>query len=226
MTRLLARLLLLAAAPSVAAQVGNDPAHSPYRSQDQSLAISAMAGYMGGGGGSLGVGPHDGWMYGGRFQVRSNRAITLGASLMYGNMTRKVLDPDAPVGERDKGDFDQSIWMPQAIITLNVTGNKTWHRLAPFLGFAAGAAFGSSTPADSSGYEFGTKFAFAPFAGLRITPTSRIALRGEIQGNLWKLSYPVSFRRQNATGDVIIIDGTAAEWVMSPFYVFGLVVFF
>lgn len=225
MRRFLSLFLLLAAAP-LAAQVGHDPASSPYRELAGSNGVSALAGWFGGGGGSLGVGPHDGWMYGGRFQVKANRPISLGVGVMYGNLQRRVLDPKAPVDERDKGLVDQSVIIPEAVITMNLTGGKTWHRLSPFLGFGVGAAIGSSTPSDSSGYKFGTRFSFAPFAGLRFAPTPRVALRGEVRGNLWKLSYPISYRTTNDNGDVIIADGSVGEWVMSEFFIFGLSFYF
>jgi len=225
MPRLLCLLLLLAATP-LAAQVGHEPSASPYRELAGSNGASALAGYFGGGGGSLGVGPHDGWMYGGRFQVKANRPLSIGLGVLYGTLQRRVLDPRAPAAERDKGLVDQSVIIPEAVITMNLTGGKTWHRVAPFLGFGVGAAIGDNTPSDSSGYKFGTRFSFAPFAGVRFAPTPRVALRGEIRGNLWKLSYPISYRSTNDNGDVIIVDGTVGEWVMSEFFIFGLSFYF
>jgi hypothetical protein len=47
-----------------------------------------------------------------------------------------------------------------------------------------------------------------------------------LRGNLWKLSYPVSYRTSTATGTTVIITGEVAEWVMSPMYVFGLSYYF
>jgi opacity protein-like surface antigen len=226
MPRFLMLVLLVAGASPLAAQVGYEPSQSPYRELPHANGASLLAGYFDGGGGSLRVGPHDGWMYGARFQVRSNRAISIGVGVMYGTLKRTVLDPTAPVGERDLGEVDQTLWIPEAVITMNLTGGKSFRRLAPFLGFGVGAALGSDTPLDTSGYEFGTKFSFAPFLGLRFMPTPRLAVRGELRGNLWKLSYPVSYRTSTATGTTVIITGEVAEWVMSPMYVFGLSYYF
>jgi opacity protein-like surface antigen len=226
MPRFLLLVLLLAGASPLAAQVGYEPSQSPFRELPHANGASLLAGYFDGGGGSLGVGPHDGWMYGARFQVRSNKAISLGAGVMYGTLRRTVLDPTKPVGERDLGEVDQTLWIPEAVITMNLTGGKSFHRFAPFLGFGVGAAFGSDTPLDTSGYEFGTKFSFAPFLGLRFAPSPRLSLRGELRGNVWKLSYPVSYRTSTATGTSVIITGAVAEWVLSPFYLFGLSFYF
>ena len=219
-------LLSLLTAGPLAAQVGHDPQSSPYRELSYPTGVSALAGYFGGGGGSLGVGPHDGWMYGGRVQVRGNRALSIGLGVMYGTLQRRVLDPSAPVTERDKGLADQSLLIPEAVITMNLTGGKSWHRLAPYLGFGIGAAFGGDVASDSSGYQFGTKFSFAPFAGMRVVPSPRLALRAEIRGNLWKLSYPISYRTANSEGDILIADGTVGEWIMSEFFIFGASFYF
>jgi opacity protein-like surface antigen len=217
---------VLAGAAPLAAQVGHEPRESPYRELPNATGISALGAYFDGGGGTVGVGPHDGWMYGARFQVRSNRSLSLGVGVLFGDLQRRLLDPKAPAGERDKGMVQESMIIPEAVITMNLTGGKTWHRMAPYLGFGAGAAIGGNTPADSSGYDFGTKFSFAPFAGLRIHPIPSLAIRGEIRGNLWKLSYPISYRTTADDGTVIIADGAVSEWQMSPVYVFGLSFYF
>jgi hypothetical protein len=226
MPRFLLLVLLLAGAAPLRAQVGYEPSKSPFRELPHANGASLLAGYFDGGGGTLNVGPHDGWMYGARFQVRSNKAISLGVGVMYGTLTRTVLDPSKPVGERNLGEVDQTLWIPEAVITMNLTGGKSYRRFAPFLGFGVGAAFGSDTPLDTSGYEFGTKFSFAPFLGLRFVPSPRLAVRGELRGNLWKLSYPVSYRTTTPGGTPILVSGEVAEWVMSPVYVFGLSYYF
>jgi hypothetical protein len=51
-------------------------------------------------------------------------------------------------------------------------------------------------------------------------------VRGELRGNLWKLSYPVSYRTTTPGGTPILVSGEVAEWVMSPVYVFGLSYYF
>jgi hypothetical protein len=219
-------LLLLVGTAPLAAQVGYEPRESPYRELPHATGVTPIAGYFDGGGGTVGVGPHDGWMYGVRVQVRSNRSLSIGAGVLYGNLQRRLLDPRAPAGERDKGMVEESMVIPEAVVTMNLTGGKSWYRMAPYLGFGVGAAIGGNTPADTSGYDFGTKFSFAPFAGLRFHPSARFAIRGEIRGNLWKLSYPISYRTTNDDGDIIIADGAVSEWMMSPVYLFGLSFYF
>jgi hypothetical protein len=49
-------------------------------------------------------------------------------------------------------------------IQLNITGKKSWHGFAPFVGGTAGVAWAEETPADTSGYRFGTRAVLAPLS--------------------------------------------------------------
>ena len=117
------------------------------------------------------------------------------------------------------GPVDQSVVFAEALITLNLTGGKTWNGFAPFVGVAGGFGFGSDVPADTSGYDFGTKFFFAPAAGTRVFFGDRVHLRAEFRANFWKLSYPPSFL---AAPDPVIITGQDSEWDLSPWVLFGI----
>lgn len=222
-------LAALVAASPLAAQVGHDPASSPYRELPYGNAISAHVGYFDGSGGDLEVGPHDGPVVGARFQLRNTRFLALGVGLSYAQLERRILDPFVEVENRDKGVVGQDVWMLEGIIQGNLTGAKSWHRLAPFAGFGAGAAFGSDTPADTSGYDFGTKFQFTPFLGVRWAPSPRLTARVEVRANVWKLSFPDSYSDEPpldpGTPDApnaILTDGSIAEWTLSPWYLVGV----
>lgn len=229
----LATLALVVAAP-VAAQVGIDPARSPFREQPYPFAVTPTVGYFGGSGGKYEVGPHDGIMYGARFQFRANKSTSFGAGVSYGTLTRRWLDPFVSLDERDKGDVDQGVLIAEAMLQLNLTGGKTWRRMSPFLGFSAGAAFADQTPAaDTSGYDFGVRFNFAPFIGLRLAPTSRLSIRLEARSNVWKIPYPDSFREEPPAEpgtpefpNAIVKDGSTGEWSLSGWYIVGVSFFF
>ena len=70
----------------------------------------------------------------------------------------------------------------------------------------------------TSGYDFGTKFFFAPAAGTRVVFSSRLHLRAEFRANFWRLNYPLSFRQEP---DPVIITGRDSEWDLSPWVLFG-----
>ena len=142
---------------------------------------------------------------------RKNRWAALGFSTTSGLLLLSQLG----TGESFE---NQSVVITEALVTLNLTGGKTWHRLAPFVGLAGGLAFSSDVPADTSGYDFGTKFFFAPAAGTRVFFSSRLHLRAEFRANFWRLNYPLSFRQEP---DPVIITGRDSEWDLSPWVLFG-----
>ncbi len=202
--------------------VGHLPSESPYRDLRYGYNAPPFAGYLDGDGGRLGLGPHDGWMYGLRLQFRSNKFLSFGAQGAYGTVSRKLLDPDGFPDDFDLGEIDQNLWMVEGMLQINLTGNKTWHRLAPYGGLSLGAAIGSSEPRDSSGYNFGTKFMVTPYAGVRIMPVPRIGLRLEARAPFWKLSYPGNLRDPGDPEAAVEVS----EWVASGFYTVGIVIGF
>ena len=80
-----------------------------------------------------------------------------------GTLKRLIVDPFVALANRVSGPVDQTVTFAEANLQLNLTGGKTWHRLAPFVGSGVGLTFPSGTPADTSGFELGKKIYLAPF---------------------------------------------------------------
>jgi hypothetical protein len=216
--------LLAVATPGAAQEgVGTPPSKSPFRDLVYGMNVTALAGYLDGGGGKLGLGPQDAWMYGLRYQLRATKFISLGAEVLSGVGSRNLIDPDDPDGNFLKGKVDQRITIAQALLQLNLTAGKTWHRLAPYFGVGLGAAFGGSVPQDTSGYEFGTEFVITPYAGVRIMPNPRFGFAAEARAPFWKLSYPGTLRDPDDPQAVAV---TVSEWVVSGWYLVGVVIAF
>jgi hypothetical protein len=193
-------VLALAAAP-VAAQVGHAPDRSPYRDITRGRSVTLIYGDVGGDGGKIGVGPHNGRSYGVRFDIRVGTPIQFGLTVARAELKRLIVSADDSVNNRVDGPVDQSLTMVEGALQLNLTGKKTWHHLAPFIGGTIGYTSGSALPAsqpDSSGYKFGSKFYFAPAAGLRVFLGQSIHLRLEARQLLWKLTYPTSYQVEPA----------------------------
>lgn len=227
-------LSLLLVPAAVHAQVGYPPAKSPFRDIDQKFSLTGLYSYFGGDGGRLGIGPHDGPTYGGRFEIVLGTPVAAAVTASYANLQRDIVSADDSVAKRRTGPVDQGVLMIEASLQLNITGRKTWHRMAPFLGIAAGWAGGSESEAvarrDSSGYEFGNKFYWAPAAGTRLFLTKRAFLRAEARYVSWKLEYPSAYAREPADEpsldpdrpNAVIPDGKLEEWDGSFEYRFGL----
>jgi hypothetical protein len=203
--------------PTATAQVGHPPQSSPYHDLAKGSSFTFFGGRLLGNGGRVGVGPNSGYTYGVRFDLRAARALSLGLGVERGNLERLIIDPTKAVDERVSGPVDQNVTFVGALVTLNLTGGKTWHGFAPFVGLVGGAAFAERTEADTSGYNFGTKGFFAPATGFRLFLGDRLHVRGEVRGNFWRLSYPTSFRSGTTP---VTLD--AKEWNLSPWFVVGL----
>lgn len=204
-------LLLLFATPATA-QVGHAPERSPYSDINLSSALSPQVSFVRGDGGYLGVVPNSGRLYGLRAEILDNRPITLGFEFAYGELERLIIQLDSTVS----GPVSHGYGMAGANIFLNLTGGKTWRRLAPYVGGGTGVAFASSPAADTSGYKYGVKFYFAPTAGLRAFLTPDVYLRIEARSMFASISYPDSYRAR------ILGGGPAKEWVTTGIYTVSL----
>jgi hypothetical protein len=216
-------------ATALSAQVGHSPQSSPYREVIYSTSLTPFASYLSGDGGTLQIGPHDGMMYGVRLDHRLSTIISLGLNFETGTLQRLIVDADDPVGARTKGPVDQSLTMVEAIIQWNITGRKTWHGLAPYFGGTIGVVWAGDTPADTSGFDFGTRVGLAPVFGVRIFPSQRVNFRVEIRQLFWQLKYPNSYFQEPADDPGTINDPHAVlagrraeEWTGGTELKFGI----
>jgi hypothetical protein len=201
--------LYVFASPALMGQVGYSPDKSPFRDIRKGHSLTAVAGYFGGSGGRFGIGPHNGMVYGGRYDIRTASTLQFGLSISYGALERLVVDSLVATSLRS-GPVTQSVTFADISVQFNITGGKTWHRLAPFIGAVVGLAFASDTPQDITRFEFGNELYLAPTAGFRFFLSDRLHLRSEIRGIFWKLDYPA------------IAGNDFSEWTTSPWVHVGL----
>lgn len=228
-TRVLLVALLAGLASTARAQVGHAPGHSPYSEIRKGHSLTFLFGHLGGGGGRFGIAPHSGNSYGIRYDVRAGSAVQIGLGFARADLERLIVDPDAVVENRTSGPVQQTVSFAEANVLLNLTGGKSWHRIAPFVGSAIGLTFPSGTPQDTSGFKFGKRFYLAPGIGTRIFLTHSLHLRAEARATFWKIKYPASFEDEPAndpgtTDDphAVISDGRISEWVATPWLQIGL----
>ena len=218
-----------AAAPLVA-QVGYRPESSPYRDIPKHHAITAIFGQYGGDGGRFGIAPHDGQLYGLRYDIRTGSPVQFGLGVLHGTLTRLIVDPFVELVNRVSGPVDQSVTFGEVNLQFNVTGGKRWNRLAPFIGTGVGLTFPSATPEDTSGFEVGHKVYLAPYGGVRVFVTDRLSLRAEARAVFLKLTYPPTFEQEPPlepgnpplNSNAVIKDGNVSEWTTSSLFSVGL----
>lgn len=220
--RWLRRSMALCVAVPLSAQVGYDPAHSPYHDMPRGAVTVASFGYLAGGRGSLGVGPANGLTAGLRYEVQFG-AVGASLGMAYAQGTRFVVLPADSAARRTTGPFDDHVVLADAGLQLILTGRKTWHGFSPFIGAGLGVALGSKLPRDTSGYTFGTKFTLMPNAGIRWYPARRISIRTDLRVVFWKLRYPLSYRVPGADGtSVLSITSPLEDWTAHPWATIGV----
>jgi hypothetical protein len=206
------------------AQVGHDPASSPYRDLRFGQFVTLSAGPVFGNGGRIGVGPHQGTMVILRHDFLADRPVTIALGAGWARLDRFVANL-AVVPRELEGPVNHDVWFGEGTAQLNLTGGKTWHNLAPYLSLGIGLAIAERIPADSSPYRFGTKFYLAPAAGARIFLTRRLYLKVEARTTFWNLSYPPTFRDDpdGAFGPAEpLLSGELKEWSPTPVLHAGL----
>ncbi len=222
-------LLLMASSAPAMAQVGHPPDQTPYRDLVPGHTFTPMAGYVGGSGGPLKLGPHAGMVYGARYDFRSNRNLGFALSVATGKLDRLIVNPFVKLANRTSGPVQQRTTFVDLTAQFNVSGGKSWHGLAPYIGLSGGIALSDREPSDTSGYKFGNKFYVAPQLGVRYFVTSHLNLRADIRGVFWKLTYPNSFTQEPVeepgTADspnAVRPTGDLSDWTLTPWFQVGL----
>lgn len=222
---LIASLLLALVASPLAGQVGHDPDKSPYRDILRSTFLLPTVGYFNGEGGKVEVGPHEGMTFGLQYQILANKPVSIGFGILYGDLQRLVQDPTLPPETRTSGPISHGVLWTDIAFQFNLTGNKSWHGLAPFLGSAVGLAFTEDPIEDQTGFDMGTRLYIAPMAGTRFFVADRLHLHAEVRFQFWQIKYPESYRQPPRTAPEsppVLPDGILSEWVVSTWFRAGL----
>src|SRR3954453_2236869 len=172
---------------TLTAQVGHDPQSSPYRDIRKGHTFTAIGGYFGGDGGDFGIAPHNGPLVGGRYDIRTADVIQVGIGITYGSLERFIVNPFVTLANRVSGPVQQDVIFADLNVQFNMTGGKTWHHLAPFIGFGGGFASASDTTGDASGFNFGSELYLSPSIGFRVFLGHRLYSRGDARATFWKL---------------------------------------
>ncbi|MEJ7809112.1 MAG: hypothetical protein WKG32_01720 [Gemmatimonadaceae bacterium] len=204
--------LALGALPSEA-QVGHPPQRSPYRDLTFRQEFSLFSGYYSGAKGRARVAPASGPMVGLRYEVRIGGPAEFTVRLARVWSERLVRDPNLAPEARDLGIRAWPLYVGDAGITLNLTGQKSYWGLVPVVHGGVGLATDFGKAGDPGGFKFGTPFAISFGGGVRWVPGGQFQLRADLADFFYQLEYPDAYFTPVA--DVApILSGTAAkgEW--------------
>jgi hypothetical protein len=192
-TPLLLAALLSAAATPLAAQVGFDPGRSPFHDLTTRQAFTLSAGVFGGNAANAGVGWRRGTLFAGRLDTRLGGPFDLYASVGFAGSGRYRINTSLDSATRKTGPFARTLVLADLGIILNVTGAKTWHGLAPYVGFGVGEVLPTRSETDVGGYNAGTNFAMIPILGARLFVTRSLAARIEVRDYFFRYEWPLRY---------------------------------
>lgn len=189
----LAAVLSAAGAAPAAAQVGHEPSRSPFRDLTTHQALSVSMGYFGGNTAQPGVGWRSGTLYAGRFDTRLGGPIDLYLSIGFAGSSRLKINTTMDSATRTTGPYRKTLIFADLGFVLNLTGAKSWHGLAPYLGVGAGEMFPTRSETDVGGYNAGANFTLIPLAGTRFFLGRSLSVRLEVRDYFFRYEWPLRY---------------------------------
>lgn len=217
LTAALAALLAAATAGPLAAQVGNPPGQSPFHDLTVRQLLTFAAGRFGGNAAVAGVGWRSGLLTSVRLDTRLSGPLDFYASVGFAGSNRYRINTEQDTLTRLTGPFKKTLFLADIGLVLNLTGAKTWHGLAPYVGFGAGWVLPSAAETDTGGYNAGSNFTLVPSLGTRIFLTRSLAARLEVRDYFFRYEWPLRYfypldRNNNALPPVLSSSLKDRQW--------------
>lgn len=187
-------LALLLGAPGLLAaqQVGTAPERSPFQDILTHEGFTLFAGRFAGNANDAHTGARPGLMLGARLNVRISSALDLSATFGEAFTSRLRIDASGDTA-RNAGNVKVRLIAADLGFQLNLTGDKTWHHIAPYVYLGAGLTTPSARVVDPGGYELGTDFDVVPAIGTRVVISRRLSLRVEARDYYYRYTFPLFY---------------------------------
>lgn len=213
MKKLSASLLFLALpARALFAQVGYEPARSPFTDLEFRQEITAFTGVFIGGAEPSGVAPRSGPMLGFRYETRVGGPAQFMARATRVFSERRIVDPKKPAATRYADLQSWPLYLADLGLAINLTGQKSIRHFVPVTTFGVGIASDFRSSSDVGGYRFGTTFAFSFGGGVRWTPGGPFQLRADFTDYLYQHTYPTTYYVR-ASDSTAVLRGNQAKSV-------------
>lgn len=233
-SKLSSTLALLAVGLAGAKAASAQQISSPYRFIEHKQNLGPIVSYLFTDRGTANMGPKSGIAYGLHYSIQLSGPIQLSAYGAYFATERDVIDPKAEdEGSRVKGVENVNLLLVAGRLQLNLTGARTWNRLAPFVIAGLGVAFDLTgdigcaitterpqcevPPTDR--FTFGSAFMGQLGVGTIWLPRQRIGIRLTAVNTIWRLAAPLGFLDPDVTLDPRPPD---TDWTNNIHVTFGL----
>lgn len=217
---LLVPLALVSARP---ARAQNVP--SPYEFIEQRQEAGLFGGSARAVPGRFGFGPDQGMVYGARYAIDLSGPFGIEGVFSYVPTTRTVVDPRRAEESREIGEADVQLLLVDARLRFTLTGNRTWHSLAPFLFAGAGLGYDVAGTSEideelaaSDRFDFGFALLGTLGGGIRWMASERFLVRGDAQLALWQLDTPEGYLDPELGFEA----PPQSEWLNNAFFTLGL----
>ncbi len=191
--RVLLLALLLGAPGALAAQqVGTAPERSPFQDILTHETFTLFAGRFAGNANAAGTGARPGLILGGRFNVSVSSALDISATFGEVFTNRLRIDAGGDTA-RVMGNLNVRLIAADLGLQLNLTGDKSWHRLAPYAYIGLGVTTPTAKVVDPGGFELGTDFTVVPAIGTRLFVSRSLSLHVEARDYYYRYTFPLFY---------------------------------
>ena len=208
-----------------AAQVstGYPPEQSPYRDLEYHHEMTLFGGYFRPSGDPAGVAPRGGGLAGIRYEVVVGGPAQLVVRLAEAFSDRNVVNPTEPAATRNLGLQSWPVYFADAGISLNLTGQRSFHGIVPVIYTGLGIATDAGKKVDEDPYRLGTTFAISLAGGLRFVPGGRLQIRADAGTYLYQIKYPSQYYVQ-ASDNTAVLDIRQAKnfWKRNGAFTLGV----
>jgi hypothetical protein len=207
---LFASLSLIVALPARAqVSVGYPPQRSPFRDLEFHQEFTAFGGYFKAAKDAAGVAPQSAPMGGIRYEITVGGPLQLVARLAMANTERNVIDPSKTDAERSLGKQSWPLYFGDVGLSLNLTGQRSWHGIVPVVTTGAGIVTDAGKRVEADPYHLGTTFAISFGTGLRFVSGSRFHLRADVGTYMYQIKYPTAYYAAPPEGTAVLDNSQA-----------------
>lgn len=217
--------LLVIGSATAGAQVGSEPAKSPFRDLEKRQEVTLLLGPSFGGRDKVGAAPRGGLAIGVRYDVPLGASpLTFTGAITRQGSTRDILQPGLPPASRIGANVSQPLYLLDVALTLRLTGNKSWRSLVPMVTTGVGVVTDNKEVADSSRFRFGTRFSPMLGLGVKYAPQrSRWTVRADMTNHFYSVPYPQTFRDSTPNVPRVVGVNTKNSWTRNTLLTLGIV---
>jgi hypothetical protein len=169
--------------------IGYPPSRSPYEDVESPQRIMLFGGYFDAKKDDAGAAPQSAPMIGAQYEVTISGPAQFFVRAAWVNSHRNAFNPALPAETRSLGTASDPLILGDLGISVNLTGQKSWHHLIPTVAFGVGLASARGSVTNDP-YDFGTQFAFSTDFGVSYVFGKVYELRVGVGNTLYQNHYP------------------------------------